>query len=139
MLEEYFYWSLLHERWFIESNWKKLKSMYFSHIPKLMRSFVSNMIRKNVLKSAVGHGMSRFDDEQVLMKGKECLKALNDGFSEQGDFFLGEKLSSYDVSCYAFVSNIIHSELGPVLRAEAQKYQRLLDYDQFMYDHVFNK
>jgi len=71
MLEEYFYWSLLHERWFIESNWKKLKSMYFSHIPKLMRSFVSNMIRKNVLKSAVGHGMSRFDDEQVLMKGKE--------------------------------------------------------------------
>jgi len=120
MFEEYFYWSLLHERWFIDENWQKLKGDYFGHIPGLLRGVVTNMIRKSTLKSALGHGVSRHSDDQVLDFGKDCLRP-----------------SSYDVTSYAFVSNILHSDLGPVLRTEAEKFDNLKAYDERMYTRVF--
>lgn len=135
-LEEYFYWCLLHERWFIDKNWVKLKDDYFGHIPSFIRGFVTSMVRKSTLKSAIGHGLSRHTDEQILRFGKETLKNLAQ-FLQEKPFLLGDKLSSYDVTFYAFISSILHSEHNPVLRAEAEKHANLKSYDQRMYTLVF--
>lgn len=136
MLEEFFYWSLLHERWFIDKNWEKLKADYFGHIPGLMRGFVTNMIRKSTKKSAIGHGMSRHTDEHVLKFGRDCIQAISDFLADK-PFFLGEQISSYDVTVYAFISSILHSDYGQVLREEATKHPNLIAYDERVYGKVF--
>lgn len=138
MLEEFFYWSLLHERWFIDSNWAKLRDDYFGHIPKLIRGFITGMVRKSTLKSAIGHGMSRHNDEVILNFGKECLKATSD-FLGNKKFILGDQISSYDVTVYAFISSVIHSDLGPVLKEDVYKYSNLIEYDKNMFNLVFEE
>ncbi|MCO5142103.1 MAG: glutathione S-transferase family protein [Oligoflexia bacterium] len=137
MCEEYFYWSLLHERWFIDENWKNLKEQYFNNIPALIRGPITKMIRKQAKKSAIGHGMSLHPDETVLSLGKECLKALSD-FLANKPFLLGDNLSSYDATAYAFISSVLHSPLGPELRKEAESYRNLREYDTRMYERVFS-
>ena len=136
MIEEYFYWSILHERWLIDQNWQKLKIDFFSHIPGLIRGLITSMIRKGVKKSALGHGMARHSDDEVLEIGRQCIRAIANFLNEK-NFLLGETISSYDTSVYAFVSSILHSELGPELRQEAQQHQNLINYDQRMFETVF--
>lgn len=136
MLEDHLYWSLLHERWLIDSNWEKLKADYFGHIPFLIRGLITKIIRKSNRKSALGHGMSRHSDKQVLDFGKKSIAALS-AFLNDKDFILGEKVSSYDTTTYAFVSNLLHSELGPNLSEEVRNYNNLVDYDLRMYKLVF--
>jgi glutathione S-transferase len=136
MTEEFFYWSLLHERWFIDSNWKVLVDRYFNNIPKLIRGFITNSIRKNAKKGAIGHGMSRHSDEEIFMFGCECLKTLST-FLKSKKYLLGDTTSSYDSTFYAFVANSIHSDLSPKLQKEALKYKNLVDYDQRMFELLY--
>lgn len=138
MCEEFLYWSVLHERWFIDSNWVKLRDMYFSNIPGLIRGFVTNLIRKDALKAAKGHGMSLHSDEEVIALGKESLRALAD-FLGPKQFLLGDRLSSYDSTIYAFVASTLHSELGPELKKEAQRHSNLTAYDERMFALCFGK
>ncbi|MDA9189586.1 hypothetical protein N9O57_01260 [bacterium] len=51
--------------------------------------------------------------------------------------FLGDNISSYDVTSYAFISCVIHSNLGPILKAETLKYKNLTDYDVRLYSLLF--
>lgn len=132
MMEEYFYWSLLHERWFIDKNWIKLRDEYFDHMPSLIRKPISGMIRKATRKSADGHGMSRHSDREVMAMGVESLNAISH-FLGQKAYFLGEKPTSHDATAYAFISSILHSTLGPELRKHAEKMQNLVDYDERLY------
>ncbi|MCB9073158.1 MAG: glutathione S-transferase family protein [Bdellovibrionaceae bacterium] len=136
MCEEYLYWSLLHERWFIDANWKNLVASYFDHIPALIRGPITNMIRKATKKSAIGHGMSRHTDEHIHTMGTECLKAISD-FMGDHKFLLGDRISSYDATIYAFISSVLHSPLGPKLKAEAEKFDNLVAYDSRMYALTF--
>ncbi len=138
MLEEYFYWSVLHERWFIDKNWDKLVTIFFSNIPKLLRGFIANMVRKNTRKSAIGHGMARHTDEEVLNRGKECLKHLSSALGDHS-FILGEDVTSFDCCVFSFVSNVIHSDLNPELRTEIHKYKNLLSYDERFYQLLDSK
>lgn len=137
MLEEFLYWSILHERWFVDSNWVKLRDTYFAGIPKLIRKPIAGMIRKKSKQNAIGHGMSRHSDEEIYLLGFACIKALSDFIAEK-KYLLGDKISSYDSTIYAFVASMFHSELGPELKKEALKYRNLVDYDQRLFTEVFS-
>ena len=105
MCEEFLYWSLLHERWFIDKNWENLKSQFFGDIPKFMRGFVSNMIRKNQKKSSVGHGMGRHSDQEIHEFGAKAIHAIS-VFLGNKDFFLGDKISSFDITLHLSLIHI---------------------------------
>lgn len=136
MAEEFLYWSLLHERWMIDSNWESMREVYFGHLPKLIKGFLSNMVRKSVAKSSFGHGMGRHSDKEILQFGKDSIQAISDFLGEK-DFFLGNSVSSYDTSIYAFVASLLHSTFGPELKKEAQSKENLVNYDKRMFNLVF--
>ncbi|MBT4763197.1 MAG: glutathione S-transferase family protein [Bdellovibrionaceae bacterium] len=132
MLEQYLYWSVLHERWFIEENWGKLRDEYFNKIPKLMRGFVTQMIRKKLKAATVGHGMGRHSDVEIFELGYESIDALSNILGEN-DYLLGNQVSSYDSTAYAFVASMIHSELGPKINNKVMEYPNLIEYDKRMF------
>ncbi|NRA68013.1 MAG: glutathione S-transferase family protein [Pseudobacteriovorax sp.] len=136
MLEEFFYWSLLHERWFIDENWNRLKQVYFSHIPKIIRNPFTTFVRAATKKSAIGHGMSRHTDENIMKMGKTALNALSDFLGEKA-YLLGDKPSSYDTTAFAFVASILHSPLGPTLKQHGESLSNLKRYDERMYESLF--
>lgn len=136
MCEEYLYWAILHERWFIDKNWEDLKEKYFGHIPALIRGFATGLIRKQMRKAADGQGVSRHSDEKVLQLGKEALAMLADTIGTN-TFLLGDQVSSYDASVYGTVSSVLHSPIGPELKAATLKHPSIVAYDQTMYQLVF--
>ncbi len=134
MLENYLYWSILHERWLVDENWEKLRDGYFGAIPKFIRGFVTGKIRKKVRAAAVGHGMSRHSDSDIFDLGCECVKAVSD-FLGSKDFILGDKVSSYDSSVYGFMACLIHSPYGNVIKDYTVKnHSNILDYDKRMFN-----
>jgi glutathione S-transferase len=132
MCEEFLYWAIVHERWFIEENWLRLRDEYFANIPKLLRGLITGLIRKDALKAAKGHGMSLHSDQEIFALGKECLRSIAD-FLAQKPFLLGERPSSYDASIFSFVSSVLHSDLGAELKAEAKRHSNLMAYDDRMF------
>ncbi len=120
LMEEYLYWSILSERWFVDENWFKLRELFFGTAPKLIRPLISNMVKKNIKKSARGHGMGRHSQEEIHKLGKKCIKSVSD-FLANKKFLLGEQISTYDISCYAVISNVLHCELNPKLQRYAQE------------------
>lgn len=136
LVEEFLYWAILHERWFIDENWIKMREEYFSHIPGVIRGPISTLIRKGTKKSAIGHGMSRHSDEDIFYHGFNTLRSIAIFLGDK-DYFLGEKVSSFDSTIYAFTASALYSPYGPRMRAEAQKYQNLVDYCERMYTELF--
>lgn len=136
MVEDNFYWSILHERWFIENNWIRLKSDYFGHMPLPIRWFVPSIIQKNVLKSSKGHGMSRHSDQDIHEFGHQVIKSISHFLGEK-KFLFGEKVSSYDATIYAFISNVMHSPYGPELSKAAKSYTNLIEYDNNMFKETY--
>lgn len=136
MIEEYYYWALLHERWFIDSNWHKLKDDYFKHIPGLIRGPITNFVRKSTRKNAEGHGLSRHSDDHVLNEGRKCIRVISNLLGEK-NYIMGDHISSFDVVVYAFIASTLHSPLGPDLQKEAFNHQNLVDYDKKMYQEIF--
>lgn len=136
MIEEYYYWSLLHERWFIDSNWQKLKEDYFSHIPKLIRGMVTNLVRKSTRRNAEGHGLSRHSDDHVLNEGRKCIRVIANLLGDK-KYIFGNTLSSFDIVVYAFIASTIHSPLGPEFQKEVNIHENLINYDKHMYSEVF--
>lgn len=136
MCEEYLYWAIVHERWFIDKNWEDLKIKYFGHMPSIIRGLATGFIRKAMRKSAEGHGMSRHSDDKVLLLGREALAMLAHTIGEN-KFLLGDQVSSYDASVYGTVSSVLYSPIGPEMKAEALKHPSLVAYDKTMYELVF--
>lgn len=136
MCEDHLYWAVVHERWFIDANWEKVKAMYFGHIPGFIRGFATGMIRKAMRKSSEGHGMSRHSDDKVIGFGREAIARLAALLGDR-PFLLSDKVSSYDTSVYGTVSSVLHSTIGPELRAEAEKHPNLIAYDARMWDLTF--
>ncbi len=135
MCEEFLYWSILHERWFIDKNWEKLKEQFFSDIPKLMRGFVTNMIRKNLKKSAIGHGMSRHSDDEIHNLAMKSVKAIS-VFLGDKNYFLGDKISSFDLTMHSFISNVVYCELNPRIKNESVQYKNLVEYSDRVINHL---
>lgn len=134
--EDHLYWSIVHERWFIDKNWENLKNQYFGHIPGLIRGFATGMIRKSLKKSALGHGMTRHSDDKVLDFGREAIRKLAVMLGDN-PFICGDKVSSYDTSVYGTVQTLMYSDLSPVHQAETKSHENLVAYDQRMFDLVY--
>ena len=127
MMEEYLYWFIVCERWVDDDNWPRTREHFFSNVPKLLRTPVGNMVRKGVIKQTYGHGMGRHTASERRQLGKECLSAISN-FIGQKKFFLGDHISSYDASAYAFLSNTVYCDLSPSFQKDALSYSNLQEY-----------
>ena len=126
--EEYLYWSLVYERWCVEENWLQLRDSYFAAIPKPIRPLICGMIRRGTKKMLHGHGMGRHSRQKVIDMGKEALDHL-DALLVDRPYLLGERPSSYDVSIWAFTSNIRHCDLNPLQQEHIKSLQNLCEHE----------
>lgn len=106
LFEEHLYWVSLYARWIDDRNWPKVKADYFQRVNSLMRSFVANRVRKNMMAELQGHGMGRHSRDEIYQLGIDDLKALQAVLTAQ-PFIAGDVITSIDATGYAFLTNII--------------------------------
>ncbi len=124
MLEEHLYWAIVYERWIEASNWKKIRSQFFSGMPPVIRSVVPMIARTKVKSVLHGQGLGRHSAAEIKTLADDDIRAMSDLLAHN-DFILGDTPSSFDASAYAFISSIFYCTLDSPLKTTILAFDNL--------------
>jgi glutathione S-transferase len=127
MLEEHLYWIMVYSRWIEPEGWKVISKDFFSDMPRIIRAFVPNMLRRSVKKTLYRQGIGRHSREEIYMLGKQDLTSIADLLYSQ-PFLFGNKPTSFDACAYAFLASILMSPVNSPLKAYASLRPELAAY-----------
>jgi glutathione S-transferase len=125
-LEESTYFTMLWSRWSEDAGWEVVKH-FFDAIPMPLRLFVPGIIRKKIVESTKAQGIGRHTRDEIYRWGKADLQSVATLIGD-GPYVLGERFSTYDLTAYAFVANVLKFELDSPMRDFVKSDARLLSY-----------
>ncbi|MCD6047045.1 MAG: glutathione S-transferase [Gammaproteobacteria bacterium] len=125
MVEEHLYWVLVYNRWIDADGWALTKETYFSFMPKLIRKFVPDLIRKGMIKTINNQGLGRHSKEEVYQMGCDDVKAIAE-FLGNKNYFFNDKVSSLDAIVYAFIASILYAPIDSPMKRYIKNSPNLL-------------
>lgn len=105
MAEEHMYFHVVMDRWGDDSVWPIIRDTYFAIIPKLLRGFVTNKLRKTCLQGMHAQGLGRLTPQERLERIEPDLKAITTRLWH-GPFLFGDKPTAADASVAAMLANM---------------------------------
>jgi glutathione S-transferase len=121
MIEESLYFVLLYSRWMDEEGFGVIKKHFTKFFPPLLGGLALKIIRRNLKKQAIAQGLGRHTQDDVYQIGIEQLGALSCYLGKK-DFFFEDKITEFDMTCYAFLATILYQPIdSPLKRALCEK------------------
>ncbi|WP_375766706.1 glutathione S-transferase family protein [Archangium gephyra] len=136
MLEDSFYWHIIHERWLAEEGWRLYKPVFEALFPPVAGKLIVPMIRRGVGKAMHTQGLGRHRPEELLEMGKADVSAVATVLGDK-PFLLGESPSSFDATLYAFIASILEFPVDSPLRKYTQGQQNLVRYCERLKQRYF--
>src|SRR5262245_33406347 len=65
LIEENLYWTMVFDRWVVESNWKVFRDVVLGGVPKPVRFAIAPVARRGVRKQLVGHGIGLHTADEI--------------------------------------------------------------------------
>lgn len=127
MAEEHMYFHQVMDRWGNDANWEIIRELFFSEIPKPLRSFISGAIRKGALKGVVWQGVGRFSETERLTRIEPDLVAIKTRL-QNSPFLFGDKPTAADASVAAVLGGIAVSPTPTMLSQRVATDAHLSDY-----------
>ena len=122
MMDEDLYWCAVHARWVDEAVWPVVKNEFFGAMPVPLRLIVPALAQRNVRKSLYRQGLGRHSHAEILDIARRDLTALSDLLGTR-DYFLSERMTTLDVTAFAFLAELIipphHGDLMKLARTFA--------------------
>lgn len=131
LIEEHLYWAILYSRWIDDNNWPVVKQVFFGKAPLVIREMLSVVIRKNMQRQLLGHGMGRHTQSEIYQLGIADLKALNVQLGSNA-FLFGNEPTSLDASGYAFIANILYPPIESPMADYVKSQQNFISYCERM-------
>jgi len=126
-LEERSYWVAIYSRWIENENWPIMREKFFAPVPRLLRSFIANKVRKGVMRSMEGQGLGRHSREQIYDFARRDFAALSALLADKAYLF-GEEPTRYDCTALPFIAGALQTELPTELPAIVNNFPNLIDY-----------
>ncbi|MCF6292675.1 MAG: glutathione S-transferase family protein [Robiginitomaculum sp.] len=136
LIEEHLYWVLVYSRWMEDENWLVLKSAFFGQLPIPLRWILPNVIKKQVLKNMIGHGIARHDKTTIYQMAGENLTAIA-GFLDDKPYAFGDQANTLDATLYGLLSAIIDADMNSELKTAALSHDNLVNYTSRMREEFF--
>ena len=76
MLEDHFYWVMLHGRWVDPQGWSVTREVFFGGLPRPLRDLVPLLVRRSLRRDLRGQGLGRHDLPEIQSLGAEDVEAL---------------------------------------------------------------
>lgn len=127
LAEEHLYWSLVYFRWFDPDVWPRLRAALFAKVPALIRPLVVAGARKAAGRALYGQGMGRLPEAMIIERASADLAALAHRL-EGRPFICGDRVTHFDFSIWAVLSQLINCELEIHLTPIARSHPALVDY-----------
>ncbi len=126
MAEEHLYFHVVADRWGDDAVWPVTRDTYFGMIPKPIRGFVTNGIRKPVIASLRQMGIGRFTPTERLARAEPDLQAIADLLG--GLFLFGDKPTAADASVAAQLAGMMATPIATLLGDRVRGDKVLVDY-----------
>jgi glutathione S-transferase len=102
MLEEHFYWLIVHDRWAVDANFEKGPRHFFEKAPAPIRPAVAWFIRRKVLAALHAQGTARHGDEDRAVLAKGDIDSLAALMGERR-YLLGDRPCGADATVFSFL------------------------------------
>ncbi len=120
MIEERFYWVIVHSRWIDEKNWPSIKEFWFSSMPPIVRNIIPIIAQKQVRARIKAHGLGAHEVSDIYAFGAQDLSAMSAQLGDK-DFMFGDNPTSLDATAYPMIANALLKEFqGPLLDSASQ-------------------
>ena len=136
LLEENFYWAVVHTRWVESTGWATTKAAFFPDLPIPLKWFVPELGRRGLIKAMHGHGIGRHSEAEIYDIGKRDITALADYLAEK-PYFMGSTACSFDATAYGFLANLMLVPIESPLKKHALQYPQLAAYCERMRARYF--
>ncbi len=105
LIDENLYWTMVHDRWVNEANWRIFRDVVLGGLPVPARRLLGPVARRGVKKQLQGHGIGIHSAAEIAAIGRRDVNALSSILGDQ-DWFFGDTPSSTDAVVYAQLVNI---------------------------------
>lgn len=102
MLEEHFYWLVVHERWAVDVNFDNGPRLFFKTAPALVRPLVIWMIRRRVSRALYAQGIGRHSSSERLILAKGDIDSLSE-LMGSNRYLLGDRICGADATVFSFL------------------------------------
>jgi len=139
MLEEGTYFGVLWHRWVKKSNWPTIKRDYFDFMPPVVRSLIPEILRKRVVRTCRGQGISRYEEQEIYDLLTADINAMTHFMCNDGPYFFGEKLSRVDFTVFGFVCSILYGKEPDKMKLQLVDQKKLETYAQAIKGQFFSE
>ena len=126
MAEEHLYFHVVYDRWADDAVWPVIRDTYFGMIPRPIRGFVTNKIRKPQVASLHKMGIGRFSPKERLARAEPDLRAIADLLT--GPFLFGAMPTAADASVAPQLAGMMATPVSTLLGERVRGDKVLVDY-----------
>lgn len=135
MAEEHMYFHIVMDRWGDDDVWPLIREEYFQMIPKVLRGFVTNKLRKTCLKGMHAQGLGRLTPAERLARIEPDLQAITVRLWH-GAFLFGDQPTAADASVAAMLQNMRATPGKTLLKTRIAEDEILCRYIDRMEDRM---
>ncbi len=96
-LEENVYFAIVANRWQQDKHWAYTKEAFFAEMPPVIGGFISNQIRKGVVKQVQAQGMGRHSEEERVARVAKDIAAIEVVLGDK-PFLFGDRPTAADAT-----------------------------------------
>jgi len=116
-LEESLYFAMLADRWMVDAVWPRTRDGLFAAIPAPIRSPITRLIRRKIVRDLKGQGTGRHAIDDVHRRGVADLAAVAEVLGTR-DYLVAERATVIDVVLFGFLDNLLRAGYpGPLADA----------------------
>ncbi|MGH1455775.1 MAG: glutathione S-transferase C-terminal domain-containing protein [Alphaproteobacteria bacterium] len=141
MLDESTYFCGLYSRWIDDNGWAVVKPLFFGNMgmPGFLSRIISNKIRGDVIKKAVGQGIARHTKEEVYSHGAQDFQSLSGVLGGDQWFFGTDTPNLLDLWAHAYVIEAIHPTINNALKDSVLKMDNLVQHAYRLHMHIYDQ
>ncbi len=136
MLEDHFYWLMVHWRWLDDANFERGPKQFFKRAPAFIRPLAESFVRRDIRRRLHGHGLGRHTDAEKTAIAARALASLSQILGDN-EYFLGAEPCGADATVFAFLAGTLTPVFESPLQAEAKRFSNLVTYRDRMMREYF--
>jgi glutathione S-transferase len=127
MMEEHFYFAVVCDRWLDETVWPLIKTVYFGHLPGLMRGFITRVARKQAIGQVNNQGMGRHSPDERFERARKDIAAVKAVLGDK-PFLFGDKPTGADATVVAMFGAAAGTPASTQIRDHIREDKNLMAY-----------
>ncbi len=136
MLDEHFYWILVHSRWIDDRGFAVVRPLFFGGLPPMVRSIAPIIGRSSVRKALWQAGMGRHTPDEIYAFGKADIQAVADLLGDKL-YMHGPEPTLLDACVVSYTGSVLLPPIETPLKEAVKSHANLVAFNERMMQRYF--